>query len=217
MTEYLVTPSLYDNWRYYHLLDSKTKQDFLNTLLKVKEPPSKPMLAGIAFEDDIRAVAEGHMDPARMKECSRTNCVVEIANIVRGGLWQERVMHRMNVLGFNILLYGKADVLKRDWFFDIKWTSNGSRYEPGKYTKSIQHPSYMLCAKIPHFAYLISDGSSVWREDYHFDEDMDLQLRGDIASLLDSIMSDEDFKKAYLENWETLDGKQRNSGADAAA
>lgn len=201
MSRLLVTPTLYNDWRFYHLMDFKVKQDFLNTLLKVPMVRSQPMQDGIDFEDDVRAVADGHVDPTRFEQSSRTDCVIEIANIVRGGLWQERVKREVSLCGLDLLLYGKADVFKRDFIFDIKWTANGSGYEPGKYKESIQHPLYMICGQMPRFAYLITDGKSVWREDYHVDDSTEHKLLANVAAMVDSIMSDVDFKKAYLENW----------------
>lgn len=201
MTKLLVTPTLYNDWRFYHLMDFKVKQDFLNTLLKVPIVRSQPMQDGIDFEDDVRAVADGLVDPTIFEESPRTKCVIEVAEIVKGGLWQERVKKEVRLCGLDILLYGKADVFKRDFIFDVKWTANGSNYEPGKFKDSIQHPLYMICGEMPRFAYLITDGKSVWREDYHVDENTEHNLLANAGAMIDSIMSDVDFKKAYLENW----------------
>lgn len=206
MPQYLVTASLYDNWRYYHLIEDKPKDEFLNTLARIKTPPNENMQKGIDFENDVRAVADGSVDPSRFAQTPRLDCVLEVANLVRGGLWQERVKKPVLIAGMEILLYGKADVMRREWVIDIKRTGN---YEVGKYGPSIQHPLYMFCAGMPKFKYAATDEKSVWEEDYFWRSEMKEELFGKVADMLESIMSDAQFRELYLKNWETYGGDLR--------
>jgi len=208
MPRYLITPSLHSSWRFYHLLEPKTKQDFLDVLNKKEVEPTPDMLAGSRFEADIEAICKGGAQSDAMSDQAYARCVHEIADYVRGGLWQERVMKDVRLLGMDFLLYGKADVIKRKTIFDIKWTSN---YDVGKYLDSVQHPLYLECSGLPEFAYLVSDGKSVWREDYHIDDDTLPALRGELATMIENIMADAEFRSAYLANWETYPDRGANA------
>lgn len=209
MTRYLLTPSLYSSWSYFYSSEKKTKQDFLNTLLKIKEPPTENMLKGIKLEEDIRSVCEGRPWSSNEDE-DWGSVVLNIAEIVRGGLWQESVSKEVNIFGMTFLLYGKADNVKRDWIYDIKFTEN---YDIGKYLENIQHDLYMVCAEIPNFSYLITDGSNFWREDYHLESYTENHLKTWLAAMVENIFSDQDFKKAYLENWKA-DSKPKDQSDD---
>lgn len=207
MARYLITPTLHDSWRFYHLLDSKTKQDFLNTLNKVKVEPTEAILEGRRFEDNVLAACTDQDLVARIakEDAKYAACVEEVAAIVRGGLWQERVMMTIDVSGTQFLLYGKTDVMKKDWIYDVKYSQS---YELGKYTESIQHALYMACSGIDKFAYLISDGAAVWREDYFFSPEMAQRLRGELVTMIEGIWSDPEFRQAYMTNWQSYDDKK---------
>jgi hypothetical protein len=191
---YLVTHSLHSAWRWYKDSETSTKQEFLDTLNKVEKEPTEAMLAGRQFEEDVEAACrDKEMEPDHYSKC-----VFEVADQVRGGLWQEKVYSEARLGGTSILLYGKADVVRRNWIYDIKRTAN---YDIGKYTSSIQHALYMHCSGIHNFRYLISDGRSVWHEDYRFDEAMEANMFGEIAQMLECILGDPEFSAAYQANW----------------
>lgn len=203
---YLLTPSLYDNWRFYRLLESKEKQDFLDTLLKKEVEKTPQMMAGIKFENDILKISKGRSDFVEsVKEIEGDDaylkCVTEVAATVREGLWQERVMFDAHLSGTDFLIYGKMDVVKRDWIYDIKRTEN---YEVGKYTESVQHPVYMKGSGINKFRYIISDGESVWHEDYAMTDGMEAAMWSSLRDLVDGIMDDDDFRRAYQEKWQAF-------------
>lgn len=202
MTRYLLTPSLHDNWVWYNRMDSKEKQDFLNTLLKVEttDPEAlERMEGGKIFEADIRMCCAGGAYIGEDK--AYASCVNEVAGIVDGGIWQQRVMFDVTFFGMNFLVYGKIDVRKRDMIFDIKKTA---KYEMGKYQGSVQHPTYMIGEKVKKFAYLACDGDMVYREDYALTEDMERQMFADYEELVDGIFADADFRRAYQENWKAF-------------
>ena len=202
MSHYL-THSLHSSWTWYHRIESKTKQDFLNFLNKVKEPPTEAMQAGLDFEANVlRMVTGGEVEGV---EPQYLECVREVAGLVAGGIWQEKVMMDVRIGNADYLLYGVADVIKKDWIYDLKYTQT---YEIGKYADSIQHPIYMACTGIHKFGYLISDGESVWREDYFFQPDTISKLKGELSEMMGGILADPDFKEAYLKNWKSQAKKE---------
>lgn len=201
MRRFLITPSLHSDWRFYNLLESKEKQDFLDVLTKKPREQSEAMLNGIAFEDNVKAFSEDRVTWDALVDKHRfpyANCVRDIAGIVQGGLWQEKVYIDLRIHGIDFLLYGKADVIKRNWVYDIKFTST---YDIGKFVESIQHDTYLFGSGLPLFKYLITDGKSWWAEDYALQANTEERLRGELASMIDGIYSDADFRKAYDENW----------------
>lgn len=201
---YLITPSLHASWDYYQRFEWKEKAEFMATLRKEEIKPSEAMLAGRKFEDDVRNVCDNEGFLESMAEHSDTSylaCVSEVANIVRGGLWQERVMFDARLCGMDFLVFGRMDVIKRDMIYDIKRSES---YEVGKYQGSVQHPIYMYGSGVRKFKYLVTDDKSVWHEDYAFAPDMEARMWSELRNMVDAIMSCQDFRLAYLDNWQTL-------------
>lgn len=182
---YLITPTLYSQY-YWFLQTEKSKEEFLSFLRKEPQPRTEAIQRGIDFENDVHAACDGTipLDP----------CVAETANIVKGGLWQVKLSKRLD----DFLLYGVADVIKRDTIYDIKRTSS---YEIGKYFDSIQHDLYMECAEIDRFEYLACDGNCVYREEYRRTEQSRNTLKARIYDAFNWIVQDRDFYQAYKENW----------------
>lgn len=209
MQRHLLTPSLHSSWFFFHKMETKTKQDFLDTLMKKPIVQTEAMLSGIKFENDVMAFNGTKVQETWAEEKQQyKDCVAEIASIVRGGLWQERVYSDTSLCGMNFLLYGKADVIKRDTIYDIKFTAN---YDTGKFSCSVQHLLYMHCSGLPKFKYLITDGKNVWTEDYFLDENTLPKLRGELSNMIENIMADEEFKAAYLANWGTYADRNANA------
>ena len=196
MTRVLVTPSLHASWRWFMDSETSEKQEFLDVLNKVERPPSEAMLLGRKFEEDVFAACNDGYEQSDKPHYD--NCVFEAAEHVYGGLWQEKVYFPARVSGYDILLYGKADVIKRDWIYDLKRVKN---YDLGKFTGSIQHPVYMHCSSIGNFRYVVTDGNHLWLEDYRFDEDVRQTMLGEIATMLDCIFDHHEFSDAYIANW----------------
>lgn len=198
---YLLTPSLYNSWRWYHEAEDTpaARRDLITTLRREQIAPNEAMLKGRQFEADIQATAEGE-PPLPLDDPLYEGAVAAIAEIVLGGLFQERIYHDMHFRGHgDFLLYGKIDVLRRDWIYDIKWSA--SRYEIGKYYKSIQHTAYMAGSGCRKFAYLISDGRSLFREDYHFSDEMYAEMRCRLSNMLDDIARDKELSALYQTHW----------------
>jgi hypothetical protein len=166
--------------------DGEGKTEILDTLNKAEKAKTAAMQAGIDFEDDIRKVCEGGT--------TDDFCVMEVADIVRGGMWQQRISRELD----GDLVYGIADVIRRDTIYDIKRVN---QYELGKYEGSIQHLIYMYAIEIPNFDYLISDGHAVYVETYHWEsKSLDL-LKARIADLKDSLLADNELSLAFSKNW----------------
>lgn len=219
MPRYLLTPSLHDNWLWYNRMDSKEKQDFLNTLLKIEvtDPDALArMKDGQLFEQNVYDVAqnEGFLEAiAEHWDANYLRCLTEVADILRGGMFQQRTMFDVRFFGMDFLVYGRIDVRKRDTIFDIKKTA---KYEMGKYTESVQHGTYMIGEKCKKFAYLACDGETVYREDYALTADMEQQVFADYEELVDGIMADADFRRAYMENWQAFGDRQGQARNDTS-
>lgn len=194
-----ITPSLYEAVRWFIAIDDKPYQELLDTLNKVSTPPNEAMLNGIQFEDDICAYCAGKSVQDMAIEEPYAECVKEIGGIVSGTvLWQQPVSKPIIIGSEPYMLFGKTDVIKRDWIYDIKFTSS---WEPGKYMQSIQHLVYMYATDIPNFAYLPSDGRSVYREDYHWSESAYTRLHSKCAELISYLKGDPVLWAAYQKNW----------------
>lgn len=194
---FLITASLYNAYRYYAEnsiegtaeMEQKAYQDFLNTLNKVPVPMTEAIQKGIDFENEIFAMTDKGV-------LSEDPCVCEIAEIVKGGYWQQVVQKRIG----NYLLYGKADVIKANKIYDIKYTGH---YDTGKFEGSIQHLLYMECTPIDDFDYLVSDKKSVWIESYHKDKDNTQKLMGRINNMVNFINKTPAFRDAFETHWKT--------------
>lgn len=214
----LITASLYNAYLYYAKTDFanekaqvKAKQDFLNTLNKVKSEKSPAMLKGIQFEDAIRSIAEGNSRDESIKLPKDANpleypllnrltdneykCALEIAEKVKGGSWQVKLSKTIG----NYLLFGYADVIKQSVINDIKRVNQYS--EIGKYEQSIQHLIYLECSPLEHFKYLICDGKSNFEEYYHKDADNRDKLIGRIDEMVGFINQTPEFKTPFEANW----------------
>jgi hypothetical protein len=144
------------------------------------------MRAGMDFENSIRDVCNGGT--------SEDFCVLEAADIVNGGMWQQRVSREFD----GDLLYGIADVIRRNTIFDIKRVN---QYDTGKYEGSIQHLIYMYATGIPNFDYVISDGQEVYVETYHWEEKSLETLKERISDMKGSLLSDDEMRLAFQEHW----------------
>ena len=197
--------------------EAKARQDFLNALNKVKTPPKLPMLKGLIFEDIVRAMAGGNTDrfgdivgnhldkyraangePVGDKEVipdeEELETAREIAERVKGGLWQQKLTKRVG----DYVLFGYADVINRDTIHDIKRVS---QYSPPKYFDSIQHLLYMVCEDLPKFRYEISDGKRVYVETYDTTAYTLKLLISRIDSMVAWIRQTPEFEAPFEANW----------------
>lgn len=229
MTRYLITPTLLNSFQYYiqdeYKSPADSRADFLKTLSREKFEPNESMQKGIDFEDDIfdacnnNCIANDSKIEPRFVELILDNgvvltramkertvmfqyidCVENVANIVKGGLWQQTVKKDLTVGNQEFLLYGKCDVIKRDTIYDIKFTSN---YEVGKFLDSAQHLIYLYCLDLPKFQYLVSDGKDYWIEDYFNNSGIEDEIKSKISDLMGYLENDKEAKEMFLTKWES--------------
>jgi hypothetical protein len=205
MSKYLITPSLLSSYAYYIQDECKSpaesRADFLKTLSREKFEPNEAMQKGIDFEANVEKCCD-FVSPYAMlpSPTPYDDCVIAIAKIVRGGLWQQSVKKEIKVGNQEFLLYGRTDVIKRDTIYDIKFTSN---YELGKFLDSSQHLIYLYCSDLPNFSYLISDGKEFWREDYHNHAGIENEIKSKISDFLGYLENDKEAKEMFLTKWES--------------
>ncbi|MDR0388438.1 MAG: hypothetical protein LBH73_00010 [Spirochaetaceae bacterium] len=183
---FLITPSLYSAWRYWADSEDAGKEAIMDALNKVQKERTPAMRAGIGFENAVRFVCGGG--------ASEDFCVLEAAERVTGGMWQQRVSRELG----GDLVYGIADVIRRNTIFDIKLAF---KYETGKYEGSIQHLIYMYATGIPNFEYVVSDGREVYAESYRWGEKSLETLRGRISEMKASLLSDDEMRRAFQTHW----------------
>ena len=226
---YLITPSLYGSYiwykdtdfsRIYEDIDEATKaeqnayQSWLNTLNKVRLPTTEAQQKGINFENAVQEISD-NFEGVKLKDEklvfsneidflfatmlpeAESKAAYEIAKKTHGGLWQEVLQKRVD----NYLLYGKADVIKQNYIYDIKRVS---QYEVGKYQKSIQHLLYMECSGIENFEYLISDKSGNVYAEYYTKEPQEVLL-SKVNTMVEFIKSVPEFSKPFNEFWRAKD------------
>lgn len=205
MTKYLITHSLLSSLSWY-LKESSTKtdeqqrQEFLQTLKRVKNEPNENMALGLKFEADIKAKCDGYFLLAEEKNPYYEDICADLTKVIKGGIWQHATKKELSVNGYNILLYGRCDVIKADTVYDIKYTSS---YELGKYQDSGQHWIYLYCTDLPKFSYLISDGKEWWREDYYADNSLENKVKANISDFLNYLNNDKEAKELFLTNWKS--------------
>lgn len=192
-----ITTSLLSSFKYWKESE-KPIEEFLDCLRKIRTPPTEAMQRGIDFEDTIKAISDGVITDTN----NYKKVFIDISNIVKGGLWQQVVKKTIKVNGQELMLYGKADVIKGNTIYDIKTTKV---YQLGKYNTSTQHLIYMYCTGIKNFEYLIAQGGvnleNFYRESYNMKSDNEIKLRGIIAEFLGFLDNYKEAKKIYFEKW----------------
>lgn len=204
MTKLLITPTLLNSFAFYtqeieYKSEEEQRQEFLQTLKRVKSEPTEAMQRGIDFENAVNFYSQDHShqseDTCKLL-CS--NVIFDLAQIVKNGFWQQVVKKDIIVGNQEFLLYGKCDVIKANTIYDIKFTSN---YDIGKYLNSSQHLIYLYCSGLSKFQYLISDGKSYWIEDYYNDSNIENNIKSKINEFIGYLENDEQAKTIYFENW----------------
>ena len=200
MSKYLITPTLLNSFAYYtqdneYKSEAEQRQEFLQTLSRVKSEPNEAMRLGLAFEDTLKAYSQGMIDDSNG---IYKKYYPELSKIVKGGLWQQVVKKDIVVGTQEFLLYGKCDVIKAGTIYDIKFTSN---YELGKFFNSSQHLIYLYCSGLPKFQYLICDGKDYWVEDYYNNEDTEDNIKIKISEFIAYLENDLEAKNLFYDKW----------------
>lgn len=205
MSRYLMTHSLLSSWLYamegnpYE--DMTTERDPMSEFMQVlrREPTetTSAMQDGIDFEDLVTRIAKGTQRPGDADETAY-EAAVNVANRVRGGVFQFKAYKNITVNGTDFLLHGRIDVLKAGEVIDIKFSKG---YERGKYFDSTQHPVYMeLVPEAKKFTYLVSNGHEVWHETYFREETP--SIHGFISDFVDWLVAT-GYMAIYKEHWAT--------------
>lgn len=201
MTKYLITPTLLNSFQYYiqdeYKSPADSRADFLRTLSRERFEPNEAMQKGIDFENEIKTIADKFIE-LKIEDYEAKSNLFKIADIVKGGLWQQTCKKDLTIGNQEFLLYGKCDVIKRDTIYDIKFTSN---YELGKFLDSAQHLIYLYCLDLPKFQYLVSDGEEYWVEDYHNHAGIEDEIKSKISDFLSYLENDKEAKEMFFTKW----------------
>lgn len=203
MARYLMTHSLLSSWLYamkdnpYE--DVTTEKDsfseFMMALRREPTPTNEAMQKGIDFENMVTAIVNGEQTPLNLDRWY--DAAHEVAVIVSGGCLQYKAKKEIEVSGITFLLYGRLDALKSGVIYDIKFSGS---YDKGKFVTSTQHPTYLeLIPQANEFTYIVSNGSSVWKETYRRDEVSDIR---EIISDFVSWLKANDLWGTYEKYWE---------------
>jgi hypothetical protein len=205
MSKYLITPSLLSSYNWYISAEygdpAELRKDWLQRLARVQTPMSEAAQKGIDFENRVRELIENKPTILANQKPEYIECVINIANRVRSGYWQETLKKEIEFDGKNFLLYGKSDVIKEDTIYDIKTTKS---YEVGKFQDNPQHAIYCYCADIYKFKYLVTDFKGVFEESYTLTKESALDF---IHSLLSEFLAylevDIEARALYYKHWES--------------
>jgi len=193
---YYITPTLHNAVYWFTRLD-KPMDELIDCLNKVKTPPNEAMQKGIQFEEDIMAYQNGRYI-GEVSDCS--DMIAKVSDIIgENPLWQETVFAPMLTSCGEVMTYGKADAVNKDWVFDIKYSKS---YETGKYASSIQHLIYMHATGIEQFAYLIGTPNRFYREDYFLDDAAEDRLQSECDDLMRFIMNTDELRQPFKNNWQ---------------
>lgn len=192
--QFLITQSLVSSWMCSLTADDNGKE-FLSTLRREKNPPTKLMLEGRRFESVINAVCHGaEITPDH--EWYRP--VTEIVEIVKSAQQQVRLYREIEVDGVSFLVNGVIDYLLAGQIFDAKYSKS---YRYGKYLTSPQTPFYFyLVPEARAFTYLVSEGSYLYKETYYPDEVEPIERT--IKNFMD-FLDKMKLVKTYCDNWKS--------------
>jgi len=209
MKPLLITASLLSSWLWYLNADEPNLDEFKTVLRRERTPDNPAMQAGRAFEVRVRMVSDGYNPGVNdLKDIDATindvdenytRCVGEIADIVRGGVWQYSASKSITINGTAFVLYGRLDVLKGAWVYDTKFTHT---FEIGKYLTSPQTKMYLaLVPETVGMKYLACDGN-YWSEDCYRREDVQ-PIENDVRDFWNWLQEREELLNLYLANWES--------------
>lgn len=159
--KYKITQTLLGAWQ-YGFTSEKGFEDFLNTLNRVKTPPTQAMLDGRQFENVVNAVLDG----AEIQQDHKWyEPIMELKPILDNSQKQVSLFKDIIINNTIFTLNGVLDFLKCGVIYDTKFSKT---YHFGKYFNSPQHSMYFrLVPEAYEFNYLVCDGKSVFTETYY--------------------------------------------------
>lgn len=214
MKPLLVTPSLLDSWNWFMQNESDTARDeFIGVMKRIRSPDNPAMMDGRAFEARVRIACDPmHTEwmtdndrydldqTSRMEdddECKA--CIAELADRLRGGVWQIALSRTERIDGIEFVKYGRIDVLKYG-IVDIKYSHT---FESGKYLDKAQTKMYLdLAPAAPWMQYAVCDGKVIYYGDKFLREDV-APINEDIRNFWNWIQNDKELFDLYVENWQS--------------
>jgi len=204
-----MTPSLLDAFHYYKNTPWGSREDFIRTLSRVRSVPTEAMARGIKFEDDVHDYCgeafefcdfeKEELTEKEQKKIKLYNeCVINIGDICKGGIWQPPVKKVIHINGWDFLLYGRCDVIKGDVVYEIKTTG---KYDIGKYYPSAQYRIYLYCTGLTGLTYLITDCKQCWREDYFNNDNLEKEIIALIYNFIQYLGYDEEASRLFFDKW----------------
>lgn len=202
MSQFLMTASLLNSFKYFTESEFSTYEDFISTLKREHSPQTAEQMRGCQFENIAYEMANGaYVDP----ESEWYPGLKPISDIISGGQFQVKLYQDLQVEGVNFLLYGILDVLKAGKIYDLKTTKN---YSPtrtaGKFYDSPQTSAYFrLVPEANEFTYLIYDfGEYTYSETYYREDTKPIeQWIKEFMAFTDKT----NLANLYLENWRCKD------------
>jgi len=177
------------------------RDELLARIRGEKKPPNEAMQRGIDFENNVVLAMNGKYAPGKIDKYAE--CVLEVAGIVEGSIYQKHVEAEID----GIIIHGYTDFLRRNWIRDCKTTK---KYEIGKYQKSNQHLAYLYCLRelgINNFMYVVTNFRQIFTEIYFWQSSFRDDLKSNIIQFFDYLESDSEMKFAYQEKM-----KRENNG-----
>lgn len=181
--KYLITPTLLNSFLFFQKdTREEATEEFLNTLNK-EFKTNELIEKGNKYEQDlISGVVKDEFTP-----------------YVENGLYQVVLKKDIKINNIDFILYGKADVIKENYIYDIKRTK---QYQYLKYQSSMQHRIYMYCSGIHNFKYLINENDSIrYIEEYQYTKYTENEIMTCIMDFMDTINFCEEFKTAFNKNF----------------
>jgi len=178
-----ISPSMLDSHWWYLNSDYKSREEYINSLKKVRFEPNEAMQKGIDFEDYVCKYPEKKGTYTGRNKDKYEACAEDFWDQVKGGIFQQRL---------------KSDVIVRDTVMDLKFVKS---YEVGKYQYSAQWRTYLYATGLPSFIYLVSNGRDNYEEEYSNGFHVERELQSIIGKFLMHLEGDKEAKEAYYKNW----------------
>lgn len=141
----LITPTILDSFAWMKSCPSKVMREkayeqLKNNLYRKPWEPSEAVKRGIAYEDQVRKVAEDNYLNTQSVPLFPTALTMGL--MMRSARWQVKIKTFMSINGVSYCLYGKVDCMRKDCIEDIKTTEKFGGEE--KYLSMNQHIFYLF-------------------------------------------------------------------------
>jgi len=207
---------LYDDEETAEQAELRARDSFISSLNREPIAVNPSMLKGRDFETLVQLLTENktlkevlELEPKvaesalPARSSTKTNFekwydpAKQIAEKVRGGVFQASINGTITVGSQEFVLHGKLDVLKAGVIYDIKFAS---RYEYGNYFDSAQHPMYMaIVPEAREFTYLVyREYSGLFEETYRREETRDI---GNMIAEFMRYLEEQNLIGLYKEKW----------------